>query len=256
MSSLAKIFEDIKVQQACQAAEVAPNVIQGKIPPSEMARVTGLELAKKQAGPEIERLRAEYNKLIFSSSAIIFVTGDDDKAKAFAELAKEDEALVVESDELWRRLARQAEDIMGPGRILNASVCGQIVRSVAQVLAHFQFRNVSYPQVLMGFIDSVATTEGEVAQVVKATMKKSTDDPVNVWWVAQDVANRAFAQDFTNEPLPVVVVIKADDDVAGWQRDFLPSCVRVSVDVDAYDSPADALAAARTELGSKLAAKA
>lgn len=255
MSNLAKVFEDIKIQQAYQNAELAPNVIQGKIPPSEIARVTGLELAKKQAAPEIERLRAEYDKLIYTTSAVILVTGDKEKAAAFGKLAKEDEALVVESDELWRRLARQAEDLMGPGRIVNATVCNQIVRGVTQILSRFKLQNVSYPQVPMVYMDAVASTEDDVVSIVKATVKNSTPAPVNLWWLAQDVANRAFAQEFVEEPIAVVAIINEAGDLKVWEDEFLSYCAKVSVNVDDYDSPEEALATAREGIREKLPTK-
>ncbi len=231
--TLSDILKEMQIQQGFREADLTPQVIGNRIPGAELARVDALAIAKRQAVDRIEELRNLYDKAIYSSSAVVFVVGDAAKRQAFAEAAAADDALAVSSDSFFQGIAGAAMARMSAARIINAAVSQEIVELVAQAIGKFAPGTfIAYPRMPSQFVDSIVRDPKEMLMIVKMTAKPTVEVPLSVTWLERNVANLAFAQKFTAEPLAVVVSVDDMEDFPAWQMYFLRNCPRVTVNVD------------------------
>lgn len=231
--TLTEILTEMQTQEGFQNADLTPQVINGTVPGVEIARVDALAIAKRQANERLEELRNLYDRTVYQTSVVIFVTGAPDKQKAFLEAATKEDAVCVQSDAFYRSIAAAAKARMSAASIVNTAVSTEIVNQLARALGEFAPNTfLQYPKMPPQYIDSVVKSEDELLAVVKATAKPTVEIPLNVTWLERNVANLAYAQKFAAEPLAVVVAIEDPADVQTWKAYFLPRCIRVVVDAN------------------------
>jgi ribonuclease D len=248
--SLSDILQQIKTEEGFQNADLNPEVINGRIPPQEIARVQALEIAKRQAKDNIANLRDQYDRQVLSSSVIVLVVGGTPaRQKEFTKLATDNEALCVDADAFYRNLAARAESRMSSQRIINTHVMQEITDSIAQMISSLAPRSFTqYPRVPTEFVDSVLQSPEEVVNVVKKTARATNDIPLGIIWLERNVTSIAFSQKFEAEPMAVVVNVGAKEEVQDWTNYFMPRSVRVTVDLDKVATIPELLTEAKNEL--------
>lgn len=246
--NLAEILNEINIQKGFQAADLEPQVINGGIPQQEMARVNALAIAKRQAGDRIEELRNQYDRQVWASAAIVFVTGGDAKARTdFMARATENEAIVVDSEAFYKNIAARAEATMSGQRILSVAVGQEIVSDVARAIGNLAPGNfIQYPQLPARYIDAIFKTGAEVLEVVKAVAAPCTEKPLGITWLERNVAELAFAAGSSDDNLAIVVAVDASE-VDTWASYFMRGAPRFRVDLDELDVEA-AMDYAKTRL--------
>lgn len=231
--TLTEILTEIQTQEGFKDADLTPQPINGQVPGSEIARVDALAIAKRQATERIEELRNLYDRTVYQTSVVMFVTGDEEKQKAFMEAATKEDAVCMKSDAFYRAIAASAKARMSMASIVNTSVSSEITEQIARALGQYAPNTfLQYPRMPAQYIDSVVKTETELVKIVKDTAKPTVEVPLNVTWLERNVAGLAFSQRFAAEPLAVVVGIEDATDLQAWKTYFLPRCVRVVIDAN------------------------
>lgn len=250
--TLTEILNEIKTQKGFQNADLEPQIIHGQVPGQEMARVAALAIAKRQSVERIEELRNIYDRTIYQNSAVILVTGSAAARKSLLAATADDDALAVESDAFFKRIAAAAEAQMSAQRVLTMNIGQVIVAGVAAGIAQFAASTFSqYPRFPGEYIDAVIRSSDEVLQAVKATAKPCTDIPLSITWLERNVAAMAYEQGFDSPPLAVVVSIEDPADLKSWESYFLPHSPSVTVNAD-DGSTEDVLATAKETLVTKM----
>ena len=253
MSTLASIFEQIQVQKNYQNADTDMEIIHGKYPTSEQGRSVALQLAKRQAGDNIAQLQAQYNQLVYKNSVIILATGGTKEFReAFLREAAKAEALTVDADEYYKKVAGRAEEMMGRDRSFNGSACQEVVTCIAEAIKVYAPREwLDYPKFPSNFVDAVCQTPEQTVAIVKAAVK-SAGIPVAMYYSLVNVAGAAFRAGFTQEPLPVIVSLPDAEDLPTWQG-FMPDCTRVTFSLEGFKGTAEeAMQAAKAALVKKM----
>jgi predicted DNA-binding protein with PD1-like motif len=251
--TLEQILKEIEVQRGFMNADIAPEVIQGKVPPQEMARVAALEIAKRQSKDRIEELRNQYDRQVLKSAAVVLAYGGTTDVKnAFVKAASDEDALCVDADALYKNIAANAETILSGARVMSASVSQYIVEAVAKAigqLAPNQFEQ--YPRLPAQYVDTVVSSSEELLAIIKAVAKPCTQVPLSVTWLERNVANLAFQKGFSEEPLPVVVIVGDEAELPLWKSYFMAGAPRITLDLS-VDSVEEQLESAKAQLGAIL----
>jgi hypothetical protein len=234
--TLSEILNEIENQKRLENEDTVPQPINGRVPLQEMARVEGLAIAKRQAADRIEELRNLYDRTIYRTSAVVFVTGTDENRSAFLKRAAKDDALCVTTDEFFRRIAEKVEERMVPRRVMSVNVGQDIVQHLARAINQLAPSTFTqYPRLPGQYLDSVIETSEEVLRIVKAVAKPCTEFPLAITWLERNVATLAFEQRFVEEPLAIIVGIDDSEEIPYWTSFFLQRSPSVLANADEGD---------------------
>lgn len=184
----------------------------------------------ERAKEELTVLKAEYrNKLLAQSLAIFVVGGTDEQKAAFASIAKKEaDVLVLNADDLYKRLAQPIDAALGTQRTFTATYVPMLLRGMKEVGDELAIREIAAPK--FSSETPILEDSGAVVELVREVVRDSSGDDLNRLYLADKLTDQALAVRYKGSVVPVIVLGAGPDEVLGLTPLFAHVGALVSLD--------------------------
>lgn len=192
--TLSEILEQIEQNQ--KLADTDPESTPG------LSRA-GFAVAIREAKDLLVDLKKEYKDQLLDRARDVFVFGDKAKISEFGKLAEAEGAVVVDADELYRRLSGPCDASLGAEREFGPSQVSLLISGLKGVSVDLDILNMNAPKLpgLVKVEDAAATTAH-----VRSMVRAAVGDDLNKLYLAADVTKKALEVKFKASGLVVVVL--------------------------------------------------
>ncbi len=211
----------------------------------------GFQMSVREAKEQEGKLRTEYATRIGTSTSVYFPFGNPDKAVAFKDIAaKEGDAISVDSNALYLRLAEGVEPSIGHTREFGSSQIMHLTTKIREEFTALGFPNATFNRLILPEVRVVADVAA-VAVYARELCERSLGTGLNAMVINKNIIDAALASRFAGKVLRIVVLNATPEEYNALNMSFR----RITpVNVDLVDT-VDSTFVINTFKGNKTAAK-
>jgi hypothetical protein len=211
----------------------------------------GIEVRIAQAKVKLPKLRLEYLTRILRSSFGFFLEGDETKGAAFAKIALDNGAVLVDADEIFIKLADAIQYSIGPNKEFSITQTGLMDHALRELVEKTGYDG-TLNRTQITDMRVVNTREKLVNYIRELVARNNGSTPVTVC-AQSDIVAQALAKEFNGKRLVVVVKNASSNTRAPLAGLFTKS---TNVDLDSIEDVNEETAATifRDGLGIKASA--
>lgn len=191
----------------------------------------GLEIRKNGAIGALPGLRQELGRIVESSSAAIFLTGEPEAVKVFVEEATEATAgnlVIVSAKDVYTRLAQAVEVGLRRDRRFNMDCLNFFVNGMMKLLDDLEVNDPIQAPNLVPLINRVFETTEPLAEALKLALNATktsggipTGDGLNALFLQWKATEEAIEGEVATNFLPVIVLDATPAEVEGALRNVM-----------------------------------
>lgn len=186
----------------------------------------GMEVAVREAKDHLEELKTKYGQLVQERALGIFVLGNAEGVFQFASIAEyEGDTITLESDSLYRELARSIEQAMGDTRVFGPDAMSHLVTNLRTMAFEMGIVTLPVPKFEEAHCSSFNDTIAHVKKLVRLAM----GDDLNSIYLKKVLVEKALKIRYTGSVVPVVVISDSESEIAGLSPMFQKGTTVVNV---------------------------
>jgi hypothetical protein len=165
---------------------------------------TGMAICKADAISSLKTLREEYRTVLSPRVAAIWLTGDLEKQKKFAALAKEEgETLTVSTMAAYEKMAEDIEPTIGFERQFGGTQLGHLLRSLENVAREGGATFLATPKLFeVVTVPDIAA----LAVAIKGIIATQVGETVNALYMEKQILDQALEARYGEKVVPIVVL--------------------------------------------------
>jgi hypothetical protein len=163
----------------------------------------GIEVRIAQAKVKLPKLRLEYLTRILRSSYGFFLEGDEAKGQQFVNIAMDNGAVLVDAEEIFRKLADAVQYSIGPNKEFSITQIGLMDHALRELVEKTGYDG-SLNRTQISELRVVKNREKLVDYIRELVARSNGSVPVTVS-AQSDIVTQALAKDFNGKRLVVVV---------------------------------------------------
>ena len=165
----------------------------------------GIAAAANAAKARMVELKDEYAKSLLNGAVCVIVTGTNGYPDQFAKIAEADfNAIVLDAQELYKRITAQVEPNIGPSREFGAHHAGVLISALRDIGSEMQLREMPAPKHQV--LPAVLKDREEVEDYVSTAIRSSSGDDLNKLYLSNQAVNKTLAKEITNPTIPILIV--------------------------------------------------
>lgn len=190
------------LEQIAQEQKVLDKDVSGHYP----ATRSGLEQAKTQAKQNLIRLKAEYMETVRKGIYLVCLAGDPSKVQEMADIAKDDEQLVVDVSTPYKDVATYVDGTINPKtRLFGAGQLGAISDKAYDWAEKLEIYAYPGPSLPPGVINSTVSTFEDTANLTDLVLWRMFGVHLIGQILSLEVPRLALEQEHALAVLPVFV---------------------------------------------------
>lgn len=179
---------------------------------------TGIETAVQQAKRDVVDLRTKYAAAILKNGVAIFLNGPKAKAVQFAQLINElGEAVVVDAEELYNRLARPIEALLGPSRNFSSECAAALVSTVGDMAREL---GTSLNRPLKSDRSEAVPSYGALLEHVRNLIRDDLGDSLAGLYLSKIVGREGLKIRYMGNVSPVIILNAIPGERGGISQAF------------------------------------
>lgn len=210
MTSLETLLN--KLDHAEKTSKLDPNE------PQYAKTRSGIESAVVKAKESVGKLREEYAQAILNNGVAIFLSGPKDKTEQFCQVVTElGEAVVVNAEELYSRLAAPLGSMIGPSRNFSTEAASHLVRSIVEVAREV---GASITRPIRTHVPEVVNTQEEMVSHVRSMIRAEVGDSLAAAYIKKTVGREGLKIRYMGSTSPVIVLNASTEESVGLGQIF------------------------------------
>ncbi len=184
----------------------------------------GAAVAKREAADTYANLKDDYQNLVTSRIAKVFVFGNKERVEAMGSYLDEQGAIVVNGQALYSLLANPVEQVVDPrARRFDSQ---QFLRLRQEYLDTAQLLNLeSVPDLttVQSDYDSLVLTPFDTLAVSKKIIRRAVGDSMNALFLQKKIFSELLNAEVVNNWIPVVITGCPENEVSTLSSSLFPS---------------------------------
>lgn len=197
----------------------------------------GAVLQKREAEDQLKQLTAAYKTLIANSVVKVFVTGEG--AEAFASVAKDEGAVVVDGARLYKELAVGVEPTLGSDRSFGNAQLPVLIRVLQQFMTRNNVRSVAQPKLPTLDQDVPAKTTADVVDMCRKAVRNTNGDDLLIVDLQEQVLAACIKAESADTIVPVILTGLTPEETQSCEKTLFGSQPSVSIEATSDDTAKD-----------------
>lgn len=198
MKTLSEILKEI---------ESLRSVIDMDITSVQPATRAGWEAAQSAAKTKIDSVKDEYARTAKSVSVGIYLGGDREVVQAAVKVAQDKgDALVVNGNEIYERIALPVYAMMGGSGLLSASQSARILQELTQIGNELKIASMPIPDVAALSGQKHVPDLGSLVDIIRDSIRKAVGDELAMMYTTKKVGDLALEMKMARPLIPVVLL--------------------------------------------------
>lgn len=173
----------------------------------------GIQAAIQNAIFRVEVLKEEYAKTVLKNGIAIFLYGPADKTLEFANaVSGMGEAVAIDSQELYKRIADIVEPAVGRDRSINSehvAMMHRLLMEISKEVGVWLSRAIDFPTQV------VVKNAGETLEYVRDAVRGQLGDDLNSTYLTKVLAREALKIRYKGPTAPVLVLNATQEESVG-----------------------------------------
>jgi hypothetical protein len=197
--------QEKKIETLCQEIVQLKGIMSRDLENWDPKTRGGQEILKRESQDKLEKLGLEYAEYLKRSAVSVVLTGAPEDVQEFVTIARQESAeapVVLDAQELYRRLAEEASPGIGPSRYFGVSAVGLVIQGLAAIGKDL---GISYVDAPVFTYDVLVPDEAAVINVIRDGIRATTGNDLQRLYLRLKTYEQALAIGYSTSLIPVFI---------------------------------------------------